>query len=169
VILKWCREQTNLGKGIPFKPFLSKNGFLVHLCMTYKFLTLFLKGFHLLTDSWRKNQAADRWMVQDRDWESYLQEALEKGKIDESDYVEMMSWDGDEDKAPDTLDNTAVLHFEDDLSALEMFFQLAAPPLVSDRVSKLAPVIYAFKDASGLGFGDIFLFDSDIEYTIGTW
>ena len=167
-ILKWCREQTRLGKGIPFKPFLSKKGFLVHLCMTYKFLTPFLKGFHLLTDSWRKNRAADGWKVQDRDWESYLQEALEKGEIDESDYVEMMSRDGD-DEAPDTLNDTAVLRFEDDLSALEMFFQLEAPPLVSDRVSKLALVIYAFTDASGLGFGDTFLFDSDIEYTIGTW
>jgi hypothetical protein len=30
-------------------------------------------------------------------------------------------------------------------------------------------VIYAFTDASGLGFGDTFLFDDDIEYTIGTW
>ena len=50
-ILRWCKEQADLGKGIPFKPFLSKKGFLVHLCMTYKFLTPFLKGFHLLTDS----------------------------------------------------------------------------------------------------------------------
>jgi hypothetical protein len=30
-------------------------------------------------------------------------------------------------------------------------------------------VIYAFTDASGVGFGDTFLFDKVIEYTIGTW
>ena len=80
----------------------------MHLCMTYKFLTPFLKGFHLLTDSWRPNRAADGWKVQSRDWESYLQEALDKGEISEDHFLDMCSRDGDME-APETLDDKSVL------------------------------------------------------------
>jgi hypothetical protein len=60
--IQWFRDHLEAGNGFPFKLFLSKKGFLVHLCMTYKFLTLFMKGFHLLTDSWRPtNRAQDGW------------------------------------------------------------------------------------------------------------
>jgi hypothetical protein len=91
VTVQWFREFTDAGKGLPFKPFLSKKGFLVHLCMTYKYLTPFLKGFHLLTDSWRKDRAADGWKVQTKEWEPYLQEALMKEEISEEMYFELMS------------------------------------------------------------------------------
>jgi hypothetical protein len=73
----------------------------------------------------------------------------------------MVPRDGDTE-APDTLDDKLVLQFRDGMAALELFFELKAPLLVSDRVSKLALVICAFTDASGLGFGDTFLFDEDI-------
>jgi hypothetical protein len=136
--------------------------------MTYKFLTPFMKGLHLLTDSWRNHRAKDGWKVQPKEWEAYLQAAMEKGEVTEDEYMDMMYQDG-MDEAPDTLFSEAVLWFEDDLKALEMFFEIEEPPLVSDRVSRLMLVIYAFTDASGLGFGDTFLFDDDIEYTIGTW
>jgi hypothetical protein len=167
-VVQWFRDQLDGGKGFPFKAFLSKKGFMVHLCMTYKFLTPFMKGFHLLTDSWRKNRAKDGWKVQPREWEAYLQSAMEKGEVTEEEYCDMLSQDGDAE-APTTLFSDSVLRFTDDLGALELFFEIENPPLVSDRVSKLALVIYAFTDASGLGFGDTFLFDEDIEYTIGTW
>jgi hypothetical protein len=55
------------------------------------------------------------------------------------------------------------------LKPFEKFFEIKEPPLVSDRVLRMMLVIYAFTYASGLGFGDTFLFDKDIEYTIGTW
>jgi hypothetical protein len=167
-IVAWFREHLDSGKGFPFKPLLSKKGFLVHLCMTYKFLTPFMKGFHLLTDSWRKDRAADGWKMQSREWEAYLQGVMENQEITEEEYLDLMTRDGD-DKAPAILLSDSVLRFEDDLKALEGFFEIEDPPLVSDRVSKLAMVVYAFTDASGLGFGDTFLFDDDIEYTIGTW
>jgi hypothetical protein len=67
------------------------------------------------------------------------------------------------DEAPDTLFSKSVKRFSDDLIALEMFFRIDEPPLVSDRVSQQTMVVYAFTDASGLGFGDTFLFDDDIE------
>jgi hypothetical protein len=166
--IQWFRDHQDAGKGFPFKAFLSKKGFLVHLCMTYKFLTPFMKGFHLLTDSWRNNRATDGWKVQSREWESYLQGALESGELSEEEYCEMMEQE-ENDEAPDTIFSKSVERFADDLCALEMFFRIDEPPLVSDRVSRLLMVVYAFTDASGLGFGDTFLFDNDIEYTIGTW
>jgi hypothetical protein len=54
-IMKWFHEKCDAAKGCSYKQVLSKKGFLVHLCMTYSFLTHFLKGFHLLLDSWRAN------------------------------------------------------------------------------------------------------------------
>jgi hypothetical protein len=159
--MAWFREHFDAGKGFPFKAFLSKKGFMVHLCMTYKFLTPFMKGFHLLTDSWRQNRAKDGWKVQSREWESYLQGAMEREEITEAEYEEMVARDGNEE-APEVLFSDE--RFSDNLIALESFFEIK--PLVLDRVSWLALVVYAFTDASGLGFGDTFLFDDDIEYTI---
>jgi hypothetical protein len=167
--VKWVRRHQEAGKGFPFKAFLSKKGFLVHLCMTYKFLTPFMKGFHLLTDSWREKRAKDGWKVKSREWEAYLQTARDTEEISETEYFEMLAQESGSKEAPSTVYSEEVLRFEDDLTALELFFDLEEPPLVSDRVSKLALVVYAFTDASGLGFGDTFLFDDDIEYTIGTW
>jgi hypothetical protein len=106
--------------------------------------------------------------VQSREWESYLQGALENGESTEDEYCEMMDQEKDDD-TPDTLFSRSVERFPDDLIALETFFRIDEAPLVSDRVSRLMMVVYAFTDASGLGLGDTFLFDDDIEYTIGTW
>jgi hypothetical protein len=136
--------------------------------MTYRVLTPFMKGLHLLTDSWRKNRAADGWKVQDRDWEAYLQQAVERGELTEDEYISMLFRD-EENTAPERLFSSSVLRFADNLETLEQFFEIKAPPVVSDSVSRLAFVIYAFTDASGLGFRDTFLFDQGIEYTIGTW
>jgi hypothetical protein len=71
-IVKWFREKCDAAEGYSYKQVLSKKGFLVHLCMTYSFLTPFLKGFHLLSDSWRANRGADGWKLQAREWEPYL-------------------------------------------------------------------------------------------------
>jgi hypothetical protein len=166
--VQWFREFTDAGKGLPFKPFLSKKGFLVHLCMTYKFMTPFMKGFHLLTDSWRKDRAADGWKIQTKEWEPYLQDALLKEEISEEMYFELMARSS-EDEPPELLFAENVERFQDDLAALEQFFEIEEAPLVVDRVSRLVMVVYGFTDASGLGFGDTFLFDDKIEYVIGTW
>jgi hypothetical protein len=136
--------------------------------MTYKFFMPFMKGFHLLMDSWRNGRATDGWKVQSREWESYLHEAFENGEVTEDEYLEMMNQEENND-APDRLFSDAVDGFPDDLRALKSFFHIEEPPLVSDRVSRLMLVVYAFTDASGLGFGDTFLFNEEIEYTIRTW
>jgi hypothetical protein len=93
---------------------------------------------------------------------------METDKITEDKCLEMLSRDG-ETTAPSTLFSSSVLQLADDLAALKMLFEIKEPPLVSDRVSRLALVVYRFTDASGLGFGDTFIFEDNIEYTIGTW
>jgi hypothetical protein len=92
--------------------------------MTYKFLTPFMKGFYLLTDPWQNNRATtDGWKVQSREWESYLQGALEFGEVTENEYCEMMEQE-ENDEAPDTLFSRSVKRFPDDLFALETFFRI---------------------------------------------
>jgi hypothetical protein len=90
-IIKWFREKCDAGKGYSYKQVLSKKGFLVHLCMTYSFLVPFLKGFHLLSDSWRANRGADGWKIQTKEWKPYLQQSLLDGAMDADTYVEMLS------------------------------------------------------------------------------
>jgi hypothetical protein len=166
--IKWFREHFEAGKGYSYKQVLSKKGFLVHLCMTYSFLTPCLKGFHLLSDSWRANRVADGWKVQAREWEPYLHQALLDGVLSDDVYGEMMGRSSG-DEAPDLVFDTLVTRFPDDLTALELLLAKETPPVITDMVSRVLTVIYAFTDASGLGFGDTFLIKGDIEYTIGIW
>jgi hypothetical protein len=166
--IQWFRAQYDAGKGYCYKQVLSKKGFLVHLCMTYSFLTPFLKGFHLLSDSWRANRGVDGWKVQAKEWEPYLQQALLDGTLSEDTYCEMIarSTGGD---APAMVFDAKVTRFLDDLEAMERLMAMDTPPIISDRVSRILSVIFAFTDASGLGFGDTFLMNGCIEYTIGVW
>jgi hypothetical protein len=166
--IRWFRERYTEGKGYSYKQVLSKKGFLVHLCMTYAFLTPFLKGFHLLSDSWRSNRGVDGWKVQAKEWEPYLHQSLQDGSLSEEAYLELISRSSD-DEAPILVFDTLVERFKDDLSALERLLSKEDPPIITDRVSRILTVIYAFTDASGLGFGDTFLIEGDIEYTIGIW
>jgi hypothetical protein len=166
--IKWFRERCNEGRDYSYKQVLSKKGFLVHLCMTYAFLTPFLKGFHLLSDSWRANCRVDGWKVQSKEWELYLQQVLLDGSLSEDAYCEMMSRSSD-DEPPQLVFDTLVTRFKGDLAALELLFSKETPLVITDRVSRVLTIIYAFTGASGLGFGDTFLIKGDIECTIGIW
>jgi hypothetical protein len=143
---------------IPYKQVLSKKSFLVHLCMTYS------EGLPLAVGLLEANQGADGWKMQAKEWEPYLQQSLLDGTMDEDTYFKMMSC-STEGEAPEIVFDTLVKSFPDDLAALDK----DTPPVISDRVSRILTVIYAFTDASGLGFGDTFLIKGNIEYTIGVW
>jgi hypothetical protein len=73
------------------------------------------------------------------------------------------------DEPPDSVFDTLVTRFRDDLAALKRLLDKETPPIISDRVTHILTVIYAFTDASGLGFGDTFLIKGGIKYTIGVW
>jgi hypothetical protein len=94
--------------------------------------------------------------MQSREWEPYLQQALLDGSMNEDTYFEMMSR-STIGEAPSLVFDTLVKRFRDDLAALELLMDKDTPPIISDRVSRILTVIYAFTDASGLGFGDTFL------------
>jgi hypothetical protein len=88
--------------------------------------------------------------------------------MDEDTYVEMMArLSGGE--VPNLVFDTLVTRFRDDLEALGLLVDKETPPVISDRVSRILTVIYAFMDASGLSFGDTFLIRGNIEFTIGIW
>jgi hypothetical protein len=167
-IIKWFREKCIEGQGYSYKQVLSKKGFLVHLCMTYAFLTPFLKGFHLLSDSWRANRGMDGRKVEAKEWEPYLHQALLDGSLSDEAYLDLIARSSD-NKAPALVFDTLVGCFKDDLAALERLLSKETPPIITDRVSCILTVVYTFTDASGLGFGDTFLIEGDIGYTIGIW
>jgi hypothetical protein len=97
-----------------------------------------------------------------------MHQALLDGSVTEDTYLEMMGRSSG-DEAPELIFDTLVTRFEDDLVALELLLDKDTPPVITDMVSRVLTVIYAFTDASGLGFGDTFLIKGDIEYTIGVW
>ena len=49
----WQEWKTSTDGKLDFKEMEKRRGFLVHLMMTFKFITPFLKGWHLTLDSWR--------------------------------------------------------------------------------------------------------------------
>jgi hypothetical protein len=82
--------------------------------------------------------------------------------LSEDAYCEMMSRSS-EDEPPQLVFDTLATRFKGDLAALELLFSKGTPPVITDRVSRVLTIIYAFTDASGLGFGDTFLIKGDIE------
>ena len=49
----WQEWKTSTDGKINFKELEKRRGFLVHLMMTFKYITPFLKGWHLTLDLWR--------------------------------------------------------------------------------------------------------------------
>jgi hypothetical protein len=97
-----------------------------------------------------------------------LHQALLDGVLEEDTYCEMIARSSG-DEPPSLVFDALVTRFRDDLVALERLLDKETPPIITDRVTRILAVIYAFTDASGLGFGDTFLMNGDIEYTIGVW
>ena len=64
-------------------------GFLVHLMMTFKFITPFLKGWHITLDSWRPCRDKDGYKIRYTEWRDMM----------------LHTWDGLEHMRPDDLDN----------------------------------------------------------------
>jgi hypothetical protein len=88
--------------------------------------------------------------MQSKEWEPYLQQSLLDGAMDEETYLELMARSS-RGEVPNLVFDTLVPRFRDDLEALELLVNKETPPVISDRVSLILTVIYAFKDASGIG------------------
>jgi hypothetical protein len=52
-----------LGTQADRKKFLSARGFMVYASVTYLFMRPFMKGMHMLAESWRGGRDAEGWKV----------------------------------------------------------------------------------------------------------
>jgi hypothetical protein len=55
-MLRWIRQHLSTNQLFPFKPLLSKTGFLLHLALTYGWLGPYMKGLYLTVNSWREGR-----------------------------------------------------------------------------------------------------------------
>mmetsp|Transcript_25388 Transcript_25388/g.38505 ORF Transcript_25388/g.38505 Transcript_25388/m.38505 type:complete len:109 (-) Transcript_25388:345-671(-) len=63
----------------------------------------------------------------------------------------------------------AVPRLEMDLKAMKRFFKGEKPTEVPVRATKVFQIIYGFGDASGEGFGDVFLNKEGLSIHVGVW
>ena len=152
---------------LDYKDLEKQRGFLGHLCMTFKFLVPFMKGFHLTIDSWRPLRGPDGWKISKDKWESWLLQFAIHDQWEEEQGI--ATWNGEVDRSSHPAQVRAAARLYDDLRALMAFFEPAYPPEVQLRVSKMLTVIYGFGDASGAGFGSSFKLNLGISYRIGVY
>lgn len=60
-------------------------------------------------------------------------------------------------------------HLRNDLSALSIFLEGEAPPIINDRSADVRIVRYGFGDASGTGFGSTIQTKQGLKYRVGVW
>jgi hypothetical protein len=165
-------------------------GFLGHISMTYTMVTPYLKGLHLTLASHHWGRKESGWKMAPREWESYLVESVDSGKISRAE-AELMSrasaepcdpGAGDEEgdsKPPPANERkplppppkkiAPVPRLPRDMRALEKLFDLEEPTQVLLRASRIYTILYGFADASGSGFGSTIMLEGGIKYRIGTW
>ena len=156
---------------LDFKELERHRGFLGHLCMTFKFIVPFMKGFHLTLDSWRPLRGPDGWKVSKSEWDAWEQCKLaEDPEFFLTGKRKLSGHGGETDpnsRHPACVQ--AVGRFYDDLRALRTFFAAPTPPEVQMRISRLLMVVYGFGDASGGGFGSSLKLRRGIAYRIGVY
>jgi hypothetical protein len=157
-MIKWMTDSISLGATINFKQLESHRKFLIYLVRTYPAINPYLKGIHLLLDSWRPWRQDDGWKMTLAEINTAM--AL---KADSHD-VEPV---GCGEKAPRSV--SWVPRFPDDVEALTALFASPTPPQRSMRLSASATAIYQFGDASGSGFGSSLIIDGEVFYRHGQW
>eukprot|EP00980_Cylindrotheca_fusiformis_P014674 scaffold3994_cov133-Cylindrotheca_fusiformis.AAC.1 len=71
-------QELHAPEGIPFKPLERDRGFLVHMAATFKAMNPYLKGIHLMLDSWRANRRSDGWKMKPKEWAEFLEHILDE-------------------------------------------------------------------------------------------
>eukprot|EP00957_Ditylum_brightwellii_P087825 6688368-Ditylum_brightwellii.AAC.1 len=106
-------------------------------------ITPYLKGVHLMLESWRPNRDVDGWKFSKKQWLEILEEAdwntyEESGTQNAPDYVK------------------AVPRLGSDLEALHTLSKSETPSHCLVRGVSVNHTLYGFVDASGGGFGSTF-------------
>jgi len=115
-----------------------------------------MKGFHLTIDSWHPGRTSEGWLRKYIEEESSSEEEQEMEQDDDP----MQS-------APATV--RAVPRFLDDLRCLEALFGSDHPPKRYVCSKQLSSVSYGFGDASGSGFGAMYVLGTDVVVHQGVW
>jgi hypothetical protein len=127
-----------------------KRGFLGHVAMTFPALVLFMKGFHLIIDSWRDYRPTSGWKMNEKVWSSYVEVRIADGDLSEEEARAMLESLSD-GAAPKNIQ--ALLRFKAELQAMKVYFGPPTPSEVTDRVFQVLYVMYGFRDALGTAFG----------------
>ena len=93
------RMRSALGTQADRKKFLSARGFMVYASVTYLFMRPFMKGMHMLAESWRGGRDAEGWKVAGSkpgpkltgDDQEYSEELEYSGIEDEALFVESLT------------------------------------------------------------------------------
>mmetsp|Transcript_3377 Transcript_3377/g.5156 ORF Transcript_3377/g.5156 Transcript_3377/m.5156 type:complete len:146 (+) Transcript_3377:2468-2905(+) len=119
-----------------------------------------MKGWHLTHDSWRLNRKEDGWKMTDKEWSVYLASISDEE-------LKTAARDLKSAKPPSRV--IAVLIFQQDLQAMKHFFSGKKPTEVLVWNRKVVQIIFGFGDASGEGFGDVFLNRDGLSIHVGVW
>jgi hypothetical protein len=156
--IRWIRQELEKAEGVDRKELEKNRGFLVYVTRTYTNMVPFLKGIHLLLDSWRVNRNSDGWKFTN----SEMKAAMEDGRFTMP-----------ETKLPADLPKRVfekdAPRIRDDIEALMRLTESPEPPRRLIRSSRVALVRYGFGDASGAGFGSSLLIGTELFYRTGTW
>jgi hypothetical protein len=156
--VRWIREALDKEGGVDRKELERHRGFLVYVSRTYTNMVPFLKGIHLLLDSWREDRNEEGWKFSS----SEMRAAMEDGRFTVP-----------ESRLPVDLPKKVFAHDAPrvimDVEALMRLTESPDPPRRVIRSLKTVMIRYGFGDASGAGFGSSILIGTDLVYRTGTW
>lgn len=150
----------------------SNRGFLNYVGRTYKWLPPYLKGLHLTIDIWRDFRdkktgyalrGKERHRAESMGWHNYILEQLKENQ--EEGMADAYATEAG-DKPPSKVQ--AAERLWSDLQALERLTDVEEPPIQRYRAEKVATVLYLLGDASGSGFGSIYVEGDEVEWQTGT-
>mmetsp|Transcript_3333 Transcript_3333/g.5080 ORF Transcript_3333/g.5080 Transcript_3333/m.5080 type:complete len:225 (-) Transcript_3333:575-1249(-) len=119
-----------------------------------------MKGWHLTHDSWRLNRKQDGWKMSEKEWLAYLESVTDEE-------LKTAARDLGSAKPPQRV--KAPPRMYDDLKAMKNFFSGEEPTEVPVWSTRIVQVIFGFNDASGEGFGDVFLNEEGLSIHVKVW
>ena len=166
-----CRhwlEQLRLGEtALDHKRLQSDRGFMVYVTQAYPMMKPYLKGFHLLLETWRGGRDEEGWKIRSRP------RLGEEDDVPDREEVEVEVDEGDivsgSTAGPTSGITMAVPRLQADLEAILFLAESDTPRVRVVRSSKIATAFYGFGDASSDGFGATIERKSGVVGRYGLW
>jgi hypothetical protein len=122
-------------------------GFLVHLSMTFDWLTHHLKGLHLSLADHLPGRDNEGWKLTEVELLSYLSFKVEKGLMTQEEVNDLIKQEDSKVVTPVPKTVKLTQHLRDDLFALKEFFELPVPQQIRARRQSVHLLLYGFADA----------------------